>query len=229
MKPPSPASKQDLDRCRAALFDMDRTLVRKDTASLYVRHQRRLGEASLSDVARVGWWMLKYSLGILDAESVAESVARGYAGKLEADFVDRCKTWFRSDVLPHVSDSARREVEAHRSAGRTTAIVTGSTRYAAEPLAEELGIDHVICTRLAVSDGKFTGLVEKPMCFGAGKIGLAEALGRATGFALDEAAFYSDSITDVPLLEKVRYPVVVNPDARLRRLAAARGWPVETW
>lgn len=224
-----PVTLPAFDRCRVALFDMDRTLVRTDTASLYVRYQRRIGEASRLDVARVAFWMLQYTFGILDAEGVAEAVARGYAGRSESAMLERCRAWFRSDVLPHVTAAARRAVTEHRQAGRRTAIVTGTTRYAAEPLAAELGIDHVVCSRLEVSSDAFTGRVLKPMCFGAGKIALAEALGRTAGFTLDEAAFYSDSITDRPLLERVRAPVVVNPDARLRRLAVRLGWPIERW
>lgn len=216
-------------RARVALFDMDRTLVRVDTATLYVRHQRRVGEARLVDVAKVAWWMAKYTLGVLDAEGVARSIARGYAGRSEAAMVARCLAWYRSDVVPHVTASARAFVRAHREAGHLTAIVTGSTRYAAEPLASELGIDHVVCTRLEVEDDRFTGRVVDPMCFGASKVVLAEQLGHTQGFSLEEAAFYSDSITDRPLLEAVAEPVAVNPDARLRRLATRRDWPILTW
>src|SRR5690606_34397489 len=114
--------------------------------------------------------------------------------------------------------------------GDLVAIVTGATRYAAEPLAEELGIEHVVCTRLDVSpSGRFTGRVEQPMCYGAGKIALARKVADAHGLRLEEATFYSDSITDLPLLEAVAEPVAVNPDARLARVARARGWPVERW
>jgi len=215
--------------CRVALFDMDRTLVRTDTATLYVRYQRRLGEAGVRDVARVAYWMLQYTLGIIDAEAVASAVALGYRGRSEAAMVERCRAWFRSDVLPHVGEQARAAVARHRRLGHLTAIVTGATRYAAEPLAEVLGIDHVLATRLAVEGGAFTGEVMRPMCFGAGKIALAEELGRQHGFSLSEAAFYTDSITDRPLLERVGAPVVVNPDARLRALALVRRWPVERW
>jgi HAD superfamily hydrolase (TIGR01490 family) len=215
--------------CRVALFDMDRTLVRTDTATLYVRYQRRVGEAGVRDVARVAYWMVQYTLGIIDAEAVASAVAVSYRGRSEAAMVERCRAWFRSDVLPHVGDAARAAVARHRSLGHVTAIVTGATRYAAEPLAEELGIEHVLATRLAVDGDAFTGEVVRPMCYGAGKIALAEELGERLGFSLGEAAFYSDSITDRPLLERVGHPVVVNPDARLRLVARLRGWPVERW
>lgn len=210
---------------RAALFDMDRTLVRKDTATLWMRYQRDIGEAGMVDMARVAWWLLQYTFGVVDAERVAEKVVRDYEGRPEAWLRETCRTWFREYVLEHVSEEGRRAVERHRKAGDTLAIVTGATRYAAEPLAAELDIEHVVCTTLEVDDrGHFTGRPNKPLCYGAGKIALAQ-----DRVALDDAIFYSDSITDLPLLERVAEPVVVNPDARLRRIAKQRGWRIERW
>ena len=78
-------------------------------------------------------------------------------------------------------------------------------------------------------DGRFTGQMDPPMCYGAGKIERTLRIAEAQGFCLDDATFYSDSITDLPLLERVQRPVIVNPDARLRRLARRRGWPIERW
>lgn len=212
------------------LFDMDRTLVRRDTASLYIRYQRDIGEANWKDGLRVAWWILQYSFGVIDAERVAEHAVLDYRGKREDWMVDMCRDWFRGYVLAHVSEHGRRAVERHRAAGDFVAIVTGATRYAAEPLAQELGIEHVVCTELEVAaDGCFTGKVKKPMCYGAGKITLTERYVAELGMSLEKATFYSDSITDLPLLERVDRPVVVNPDARLGRLARRRGWPIERW
>jgi HAD superfamily hydrolase (TIGR01490 family) len=109
------------------------------------------------------------------------------------------------------------------------AIVTGATPYAAQPLARELGIDHVIATNLEVENGRFTGRVRHPMGYGPGKVVLSEKLAEEQGFSLDESTFYSDSITDLPLLERVRTPVAVNPDTRLKRHASKNGWRIETW
>jgi HAD superfamily hydrolase (TIGR01490 family) len=213
-----------------ALFDMDRTLVRKDTASLYVRYQRDVGEAGWRDAARVAWWLLQYTFGAIDAERIAEQALAGFRGKEERWMVEHCTTWFRDYVLPHVTDRARETVDRHRARGDTLLIVTGATRYAAEPLARELGIEHVVCTRLEVDkEGRFTGQVVKPMCFGGGKITLTEAYAASRDFAIDEATFYTDSITDRPLLEHVGTPIAVNPDGRLKRLATKRGWSIERW
>src|SRR5262249_34235821 len=150
-------------------------------------------------------------------------------GKEEIWLERACEELFLDYMLPHVATAGRGAVERHRTAGDVVAIVTGATPYAALPLARELGIEHVVATRLEVEDGRFTGNVAPPMAYGKGKIVLAERLAEEQGFALEEATFYSASITDLPLLERVRTPVVVNPDRRLRRVARARGWRIETW
>lgn len=214
---------------RAALFDMDRTLVRTDTATLYMRWQRREGRAGLRDVARVGWWMLKYTFGVIDAQRIARTVVGEYAGKSEHVVITDCERWYAEDVRRHVCDLGRVAVERHREAGDLVAIVTGATPYAARPLARDLGIEHVLCTELEVEEGRFTGRVHEPLCYAEGKIERAERLAAEHGFDLADASFYSDSVTDLPLLERVREPVCVNPDPRLKRVAQRRGWRVEQW
>jgi HAD superfamily hydrolase (TIGR01490 family) len=203
--------------------------VRVDTATLYVRWRRERGEATAKDALRVAWWMLKYTLGVIDAARVAESALSAFRGRDEARMISECEGWFESHVRPHVCEAGRRAVLGHHAAGDVVAIVTGATPYAARPLARELGIPHVVCTRLEVAGGRFTGRFEGPLCFGAGKIELAEQLARHAGFSLGDAVFYTDSITDLPLLERVGEPVVVNPDRRLRSVARRRGWRVESW
>jgi HAD superfamily hydrolase (TIGR01490 family) len=215
---------------RAALFDMDRTLVRKETASLYVRHQLELGEARRRDLVRVTWWVLQYTLGIVDVPVVAAKAALSFAGAFEPAFAARCDDWFRRWVEPHVADAGREAVERHRAKGELCAIVTGASRHAAWPLARRLGIAHVVASELEVdATGRFTGRYVEPLCIGQGKVERTERLAAEAGFSLAEATFYSDSHTDLPLLERVAEPVCVNPDPRLRRVAARRGWRVESW
>jgi HAD superfamily hydrolase (TIGR01490 family) len=214
----------------AALFDMDRTLVRKETASLYVKYMRKRGGATWKDTARVTWWVAQYTLGVIDARDVARRAALGLAGLEAAVMQARCDDWFFRDVEPFVSEHGRRAVHAHRAKGDVVAIVTGATPYIARPLARRLGIPHVVASDLEVAgDGRFTGRFVDPLCYGVGKLARAKELGRRLGFAVEEATFYSDSLSDLPLLEAVATPVVVNPDPRLSRVARKRGWRVERW
>lgn len=215
---------------RAALFDLDRTLVRKETATLYVRWQREVGQATTRDLARVMFWVAQYTLGILDAQAVAARAVATLRGKPEREMIDECESWFRSHVLAHVADEGRRAVERHRARGDLVAIVTGATPYVARPLARTLGIDHVVASELEVdAHGRFTGKPEDPLCYGEGKVTRAARLATEQGFALEEAVFYTDSLTDLPLLSRVGERVVVNPDPRLRRLAKKRAWRIEAW
>jgi HAD superfamily hydrolase (TIGR01490 family) len=215
---------------RAALFDMDRTLVRKETASLYVRFQRERGEATLRDLAQVLYWVAQYTLGVIDAQAVARRAIAGYAGTEERFVRERCDEFFRTKVVRHVADRGREAIARHRANGDLIAIVTGATPYIAGPLGRLLGIEHVLASELEVdAQGRFTGRPKGTLCIGEGKVVRALALAEAEGFRLEDAAFYTDSLTDLPLLERVREPVAVNPDPRLRRLARRRGWRVERW
>jgi HAD superfamily hydrolase (TIGR01490 family) len=214
---------------RAAFFDMDKTLVRVNTGRLYVRWRFVRGESGVRDVARATWWSFQYLMGVVDATAVSSFAARTLTGRDEESFAAECREWYGAMVRPYVSDAARREVERRRAAGDLLAILSGSSPYAAGPLAAELGIEHVLASRFAVVEGRFTGEVEPPLCFGDGKVIRATAWAHEHDVDLAASAFYTDSISDLPMLERVGEPRVVNPDPRLSRVARARRWPIEHW
>ena len=214
---------------KAALFDMDRTLVRVNTGNLYVRWRMRRREAGLRDALRVGVWMLQYTLGVVDAAKISARALESLAGEDEARFRADCRQWYAEDVRAHVAAHARAEVARRRAEGYVCAILSASTPYVTQPLAEDLGIDHVICTRLEVRDGRFTGRHEPPLCYGTGKVEAATTWARTHGIDLGASAFYTDSVSDLPMLEQVGEPRVINPDPRLRVAAFRRGWRVEKW
>ncbi len=214
---------------RAALFDMDRTLVRVNTAALYVRWQVRTGEARRRDLAKTLFWLGQYTLGVIDVDVIAREAARGVRGRDVADFAARLDAWVREEVLPHVAPAAVREVTRRREQGDLCAVLTSSTTFSAGPVAAHVGIDEVLATRLEEEAGRFTGRVVDPICYGAGKVALAETWANEHDVDLGESAFYTDSISDLPMLERVKEPVVINPDPRLRLLAWRRGWRVEKW
>lgn len=214
---------------KAALFDVDKTLVTANTARLYVQWRMSRREAGMSEYWLMTRTLVRYALGALDAEDAARAGFRTIIGYSEARMREECLSWYESVVRPRISAHGRREVERLRREGTVCAILTSATPYVAEPLAEELGIPHVICTRPTVVDGCFTGSWEPPLCYGAGKVQLASLWAKQHGFDLRDATFYSDSITDLPMLEAVGKPRVINPDFRLRRLAKQRGYPVELW
>lgn len=218
-----------MTRRRAAFFDMDKTLVAVNTAGLFARRELREGRARRRDVARVSWWLLRYAFGVLDAEAVARQLVRPWAGAPEREVIDATTRWVESEVLVHLSRDGLAEVQRRRDAGWHCVLLTSSTVYAAEPVARAAGIEHVLASRLGVRDGRFTGEVETPFCFGAGKVAVAEAWAAQHDVDLGKSAFFTDSISDLPMLERVGEPVVVNPDLRLGWEARRRAWPVRRW
>ena len=138
-----------------------------------------------------------------------------------------CVDWYGRVIRPSIYPAMAATVEAHRNAGHVPVIVTSATRYLAEPLAADVGIRHLLFTQLEVREGRFTGECVRPVCYGDGKIHWTERFAASEGLDLRRSYFYTDSITDLPLLERVGEPRVVNPDPRLRRVAQRRGWPVK--
>jgi HAD superfamily hydrolase (TIGR01490 family) len=213
----------------AAFFDMDRTLLSISTGTAWVRYLRRRGELGALELARMSLWSLKYRLALLDMEQVATRVVGGMKGGSEAELIEKTRAFFQEVVLPAVSDRARRRVEDHRRSGHLLAILSSSTPYITEPLARHLGMDHVLCTRLHVKEGRFAGTCDRPTCYGAGKVHHAERFAADHGVDLEKSYFYTDSYSDLPMLLRVGQARVVNPDARLRRHARRVGWEIETW
>lgn len=214
---------------RAALFDMDKTLIRVNSARLFTKYRRDRGEVGALEVARVSWWLLRYWLGNLDANSIATKALVDYRGFKESDMIAMCDEWFSSHVKKHITDTARRAVERHRDLGDVLIIASSATAYVTRPLSQELAMHEVVCSELMIEDGRLTGEVESPICYGQGKLDRVAQRLAHLGLALDEATFYTDSITDLPLMAAVGTAVAVNPDLRLRAEAKRRGWRIEVW
>ena len=212
-----------------AFFDVDRTLVSCNTGRLFLRDLRRRGEISLLRTLRALIWMAKYHLSLIDLQHVATKLAAQMEGWIERDFAERCRDWVEAEVLPLVLPGAHGEIAKHRAEGHVIAILSTSPTYVTRPIADALGIEEVISTKFEVVGGQFTGKLVGPACVGKGKVFWAEDLGARREVDLAQSWFYTDSYTDMPMLERVGNRVIVNPDPRLRRTAKRRGWPVQDW
>jgi len=212
----------------AALFDLDRTLLDTSSGQLWARYMHRMGRMSKREMVHVGWWTVLSRLGLLDMKELIPRLLQAAAGDDEAETLRMSDRWFEEQVLPHVAERGRRRVDEHLAQGHVVAIVSASTQYVVGPMAAHLGVPgQYVCTHVRSADGRLTGELEPPACFGQGKVVWAERFAAEHGVDLDRSYFYTDSISDLPLLERVGHPVAVNPDPRLRRLAGQRGWPVE--
>jgi HAD superfamily hydrolase (TIGR01490 family) len=210
----------------AAFFDIDGTVLSVNTAPLYARYMRRHGKARRRDLLRTAFYLLQYRLNLLDIDRALERASGLIAGQSESEVAAFCEQWYRDVVRAYLVPEMIGRIEHHRRAGHELALLSSSTNYLAQPLARDLGVEHLLVTRLEVVGGCFTGRAIAPVCYGAGKVHWAKAF--ASDHAIDLAAsyFYTDSVTDVPVLELVGHPRVVNPDRLLQREARRRGWEI---
>jgi HAD superfamily hydrolase (TIGR01490 family) len=211
----------------AALFDLDKTLLDASSGQLYARYLYRTGDMSTGELARVTWWSILSRLGILDMQDLIPRLLAQAAGDDERTMRQLCDRWFVEDVVPHIAQAGLQRVAEHQAQGHVIAIVSASTQYVVGPMAAYLGIgDQYVCTHLESREGHLTGQITPPACYGQGKVVWAERFAREYDVDLAASYFYTDSISDLPLLERVGHPLAVNPDPRLRRLAARRGWEI---
>lgn len=209
-----------------AYFDLDGTLLTVNSGALWMRRERRLGRISNRQFARGLIWLLAYRVSVMDMDEVLDKALVTIAN-LPEEMVRRwTRDWYHAEVARHVAPGARAALAEHRAAGHRLVLLTSSSPYASDAAVEHLGMDEFLCTHYQVRDGRFTGSVERPCCYGIGKVTHAERHAAEAGIDLARCYFYTDSFSDLPMLLRVGHPRVVNPDLRLRLAAFSRGWPV---
>lgn len=213
----------------AAFFDVDHTLLAVNSGSRWLRHLWRTGKIRPLRALQALGWLFRYRLALLDLEVVTALAARDYRGDSVAALEAEVREWFVREIAAHVCVEGRARIAEHRANGHVVALLTSGPRFSALPLAELLAVEHVLCTELEAEDGRLTGRHLPPACAGPGKVVYAERFAAARGIDLSRSYFYTDSYSDLPMLERVGHPRVINPDPRLRRRARVRGWEVETW
>lgn len=212
----------------AAFFDLDRTLISGSSAFVLAVAAWRGKLVPSSQFARDAFDALAFRLaGASDDTSIG--VRDRILGAVRDVKVDDLVA-LNADIVPKLLERVRPEsmrlVEQHRHAGRATYIVSASPVELVRPLAKALGMTDGIGTVSRVVDGRYTGELAGPFCYGEGKVEVLRELARWEGFDLDHCWAYSDSASDLPMLQAVGHPVAVNPDARLERVAGQHGWPV---
>ena len=215
---------------RLALFDLDHTLLPLDSDVEWSRFLSRIGavDGALRDVQNERY-ARDYHEGRLD---IAEFLAFQLAplAQFEPAELDAMHRRFMREVIePAIRREARALVERHQAAGDLCAIVTATNEFITGPIAAAFGLEHLIATEVERVDGRYTGRPRGLPSYREGTVVRTRQWLAGLGLSWEgfEASwFYSDSMNDVPLFERVDHPVATNPDAALAALAAARGWPV---
>ena len=212
----------------AAFFDLDKTLISRSSSLAFGPPFYRHGLLSRTDMLRGALAQLRYRVSGADHRQMerlrahACQACQGWPADRVSEIVGR---YLQDLILPYVYADARALLSEHRGAGQDVVIVSTSGEEVVAPIGAMLGAQSVIATRMRIADGRYTGEMEC-YAYGEEKAVLVRRLAAERGYSLPDCFAYSDSATDLPLLEVVGHPRVVNPDRALRRIAAARGWPV---
>jgi HAD superfamily hydrolase (TIGR01490 family) len=215
-------------RSIAAFFDLDRTIISRSSTLAFGPSFCRHGLISRGDVVRGALAQLAFRLGGAGHQRMekirdqASQVCRGWPADRVAEIITRN---LDDLIVPHVYAEAQALLTGHRAAGQDVIIVSTSGQEVVAPIGVLLGASSVIATRMEVTDGRYTGQVEF-YAYGEAKAERVRALAAERGYSLPHCYAYSDSVTDLPMLEIVGNPRAVNPDRALRRIARQRGWPV---
>ena len=215
---------------KLTLFDLDHTLLAGDSDYEWGQFLIDHGVLSRREYeAQNARFFEQYKAGTLDIHEYLGFALRPLAAHPPQSLARWHEAFMRERILPMITPRARALVARHLEAGELCAVVTATNSFVTAPIARELGVPHLLATEPEAVDGRFTGRVAGVPCFREGKIERVQAWLRALGERLDTlegSTFYSDSHNDLPLLERVRSPVAVDPDPQLAAEAARRGWPV---
>lgn len=211
----------------AAFFDLDKTVIAKSSTLAFSRPFFQEGLINRRAVLKSAYAQFVFMLAGADADQM---------DRMRAHITSLCTGWdveqvnaiveetLHDIVDPLVYKEATQLIAEHKEQGHDIVVLSASGEEVVAPIAKLLGATHSAGTRMVVTDGRYTGEVEF-YCSAGNKAAAARDLAERYGYDLRDCHAYSDSVTDLPLLEAVGHPTVVNPDRGLRRHAAQRGWP----
>ncbi len=214
---------------QAAFFDLDKTIIAKSSTLAFTKPFQAGGLISRKALLRSVYSQFVYVVGGADHDQMEKM--RRFMSELVAGWDVATVREIVADTLhnivdPLVYDEAVQLIEEHKAAGRDVVIVSTSGSEVVEPIGEMLGADRVVATRMNVDDeGRYTGEIAY-YAYAEEKARAVRALAEEAGYDLAECYAYSDSATDVPMLEAVGHAFAVNPDKELRRAATTNGWPI---
>lgn len=215
---------------KLCLFDLDNTLLSGDSDYAWAQFLIEQGvlDGAVYEEANDAFYAA-YKAGTLNIHEFLAFQLRPLSQYPRAQLDTWHAQFMENKIRPMISGAARRLVRGHLTDGDLCVIITATNSFVTTPIAHELKIPHLIATEPEIVDGAFTGKTLGIPCFREGKITRLDAwleeYGTPLG-AFEKSWFYSDSLNDLPLLQRVTHPVAVDPDDTLRRIAGERGWPI---
>jgi len=210
-----------------AIFDLDNTLLAGDSDHAWGEFLVEEGIVDAGEYSKANdRFYEEYLNGELDIFGYLEFALKPLAEHPMSDLLAWRQRFMEKKVRPMLQDKAIELLDSHRQQGHTLMIITATNRFITGPIAELLGVPHLIATEPEFRDGRFTGAVAGTPSFQEGKVVRLNDWLQAHDHTLAGAWFYSDSNNDVPLLKQVQNPVAVDPDPMLEALARENGWKI---
>jgi HAD superfamily hydrolase (TIGR01490 family) len=215
---------------KLALFDLDHTLLPIDSDYSWGQFTLDIGWCDPGHFkARNDEFFAHYQAGTLDVHEYVRFATEAIRLRGETAALAARERFLAEVIRPAIRPEALALVDKHRAAGEQVVIVTATNEFVTRPIADLFGVQELVAVKLERgADGWITGEIDGIPSMRDGKVRRMDAwlAGRGLSWDAVDATFYSDSMNDLPLLERVRHPVATNPDQRLRALAQARGWPL---
>nr|WP_217908804.1 HAD family hydrolase [Halomonas maris] len=212
-----------------AIFDLDNTLLSIDSDHAW--GEFLLEQGAVDPVAyreANERFMADYNAGTLDMAAFLEMALKPLADNTPEQLAAWHQQFMVSKIEPSILPKAEELLARHRTKGDTLLIITATNRFITAPIAERLGVDHLIAVNPEVEQGRYTGRVSGTLSYREGKVTRLEQWLKDQDLSMEGAWFYSDSHNDLPLLEIVEHPVAVDPDDTLRNVAEERQWRIMT-
>jgi HAD superfamily hydrolase (TIGR01490 family) len=212
----------------AAFFDLDKTILAKSSSLAFAKPFYEGGLIERGDVVKSAYAQFVYLMSGATHDQMDRM--RAYLSALSSGWeVERVQRIVAETidaiVDPIVYEEAVSLIRAHQGLGRDVVVISSSGNEVVEPIGERLGVDLAIGTQMAVEDGRYTGEILF-YAYGEGKAEAMAELAQERGYDLEQSYAYSDSLTDLPMMEIVGHPIATNPETELRRVAEERGWPI---
>lgn len=210
-----------------AFFDFDETLLETESSRLGIRYLWERGLVSRGFILKAFMAGLLYRRHLISDKQTAKILLRLYRNRRLQDFKNGSEAFYREILRPRLAPNILAKVNYHKNQGHSLVLISGSIRYMLEPVAQDLGFEHLLCTDLEEgSNGLLTGRPKGPLCLDTTKRRLAAELSRSIGIDLEHSYAYGNHQADLQLLESVGFPQVVEPTRPLRKIALERNWPI---
>ena len=212
-----------------AFFDLDETLIGKDSTNMWVTFMVKRGWAPESALFKQQNLMADYHAGCLDIHAYLDFTLGLIAGWEETLLSQRIAEYIEEVIKPVMYPEGIQRVRWHLDRGDAVLTISASGEYLVRPIAKMFGMEHVVGITHEVVDGKLTGKFIGKLSFKEGKLECTQDWLKEQGLSFEDSYGYSDSNNDRPMLESVTHPHAINADAALRLYATEHGWAIEDW